>query len=218
MTSKRHIPSPTRVEDDALLDAARACVLDQGVRRTTLTDVARRAQVSRMTLYRRFPDVRSLLATLMTREFGQALTRAAESVAGAPTARERLVRGAVAGVRAITADPLMRTVLDRDGELVLPYVVERLGSTQKIAENFLATQLAAGHTDGSVRSADTATQARALLLVVQSFVLSHAPATTDLPADALMAELAHILDTSLRPDETPEQAQAENKQRTSQEP
>ena len=34
-----------------------------GVRRTTLTDVARRAGVSRMTIYRRWPDVRTLVAT-----------------------------------------------------------------------------------------------------------------------------------------------------------
>ena len=47
--------------DDALLDAVRACVMAVGVRRTTLTDVARRAGVSRMTLYRRFPDVEALL-------------------------------------------------------------------------------------------------------------------------------------------------------------
>ena len=31
-------------EDDRLLDAARACVLAVGVRRTTVTDVARRAR------------------------------------------------------------------------------------------------------------------------------------------------------------------------------
>ncbi|SDD28990.1 TetR/AcrR family transcriptional regulator [Actinokineospora iranica] len=190
--------SPSRVDDDVLLDAARACVLDQGVRRTTLTDVARRAEVSRMTLYRRFPDVRSLLTALMTREFGQLLARVSGSVTG-QNARARLVGGSVASVRAIVADPLMRTVLDRDGELVLPYVVQRLGSTQHIAEQFLLAQLAAGHEDGSVRMADPAAQARALLLVVQSFVLSHGPATVDVGAEALLAELAHVLDASLAP-------------------
>lgn len=200
MTAKRHTPPSTRVDDRVLLDAARDCVLDQGVRRTTLTDVARRARVSRMTLYRRYPDVRSLLAALMTREFGQLLTRATASVADAPSARDRLVRGAVAGLRAITADPLMRIVLDRDGALVLPYVVERLGSTQKIAEAFLVGQLTAGHADGSIREADTAAQSRAILLTVQSFVLSHTPATADVPSDSLLAELTHLLDAALRPE------------------
>ncbi|UVS76841.1 MULTISPECIES: TetR/AcrR family transcriptional regulator [Actinokineospora] len=200
MNAKRHTPPATRVDDRVLLDAAKDCVLAQGVRRTTLTDVARRARVSRMTLYRRYPDVRSLLAALMTREFGDLLTRAAASVIEGPTARDRLVRGAVAGVRAITADPLMRTVLDRDGALVLPYIVERLGSTQKIAEAYLVSQLTAGHADGSIRRADTAVQARALLLTVQSFVLSFGPATADVPADDLLTELTHLLDAVLRPE------------------
>ena len=42
-----------RNADDPVLDSARACVLAVGVRRTTMTDIARRAGVSRMTLYRR---------------------------------------------------------------------------------------------------------------------------------------------------------------------
>src|SRR5439155_16686451 len=49
--------SSIRNTDESVLEAARACVLAVGVRRTTLTDVARRAGLSRMTLYRRYPDV-----------------------------------------------------------------------------------------------------------------------------------------------------------------
>ncbi|MGH2970425.1 MAG: helix-turn-helix domain-containing protein, partial [Solirubrobacteraceae bacterium] len=66
--SQRHAFEPA---EDAVLDAARACVLAVGFRRTTFSDVARRAGVSRMTLYRRFPDLETLLSSLMTREFGR---------------------------------------------------------------------------------------------------------------------------------------------------
>src|SRR5919109_3205356 len=69
-------------EDGRLLDAARACVLAVGVRRTTLTDVARRAGVSRMTLYRRFPDLEGVLSAMMTREFGRLVAVAAARAAG----------------------------------------------------------------------------------------------------------------------------------------
>jgi AcrR family transcriptional regulator len=199
MTSQRHISQrhSNRVDDDVLLDAARACVLAIGVGRTTLTEVARRAQVSRMTLYRRFPDVRSLIAALMTREFGGLLAEMSAALTG-PTARDRLVTGIVAGVRALVENPIMRAALDLEPELIMPYVVHRLGSTQKLAEQFIADQVKAGHDDGSVRQGDVTVQARALLLVVQSFVLSLRPATSDMDTDDLLAELGRLLDGAVR--------------------
>ncbi|GAA3459980.1 TetR/AcrR family transcriptional regulator [Saccharothrix longispora] len=187
MTSQRH-------SDDALLDAARDCVVEVGVRRTTLTDIAKRAGVSRMTLYRRFPDVGTLVRALMTREFTQLLGRI--EVTGA-TARERLVDQAVTGIRLLAADPLMRRVLDLDAELMLPYLVQRLGSTQKLVEQFLTARIAEGHADGSIRAGSTAAQARLVLLTAQSLVLSIRPATTDLDFAELLAELAAYLDAAL---------------------
>ena len=65
MTSLRHTPAlDERGEPaDAYLDAARDCILDVGWRRTTLTEVARRAGVSRMTIYRTWPTCRRCSAT-----------------------------------------------------------------------------------------------------------------------------------------------------------
>ncbi|SHH00663.1 TetR/AcrR family transcriptional regulator [Streptoalloteichus hindustanus] len=211
MTSQRHsvdpaVPRvpPNRVDDDALLDAARECVLAVGVRRTTLTDVARRAGVSRMTLYRRFPDIRTLVAKLMTREFGALLGAAAEGVPSTANARERLVAGVVGAVRLLADNPLLRTVLDIDPELLLPYVVERIGGTQRVAEQFLREQVVAGHADGSVRAGDATVQSRLLFLTTQSLVLSLRPASSDGTAPAaLFAELAHQLDAALRPSPGP---------------
>ena len=59
--------------DDQILDAARSCVLDFGLRRTTLAEVARRAGVSRPTVYRRWPDTRAVVADLLTREIRTAI-------------------------------------------------------------------------------------------------------------------------------------------------
>lgn len=180
-----------------LLDAARDCVLFVGVRRTTLTDIAKRAGTSRMTVYRRFPGVTSVVAALMTREFGTLLNRAAGKDG---SARERLVASAVDAAGRLVADPLLRGVLDRDPELLLPYLVQRIGGTQRLAEKFITEQLAAGHADGSVRTAPIAAQTRMFFLTVQSFVISHRPATADIAEDDLLAELATSLDHALRPD------------------
>jgi AcrR family transcriptional regulator len=209
MSTKRHTPSAladtrtrqaaARVADDVLLDAARTCVLAVGVRRTTLAEISRTARVSRMTLYRRFPDVRSVLAALMTREFGALLQHAGADGMAMPTARERLVTSAVVAVRALSGDALFRTLLDVDPELVLPYIVERLGATQRFAEGVVLALLAAGHDDGSIRTAEPSAQARSILLVVQSFAFSLRPATADVDEAALLGELRHVLDATLRP-------------------
>lgn len=191
----------TRVSDDALLDAARTCALTSGVRRTTLVAVARAAGVSRMTVYRRYPDVTTLLAALMTREFGRVLEGLAARAASGPHARATLVDTAVRAVLAVADDPLMRTVLDHDAGLLLPYLVERIGSTQRIAEHFLHERLLAGHADGSVRAGDAAAQARTLFLVAGSFVISLRPATSDVDRDTLVAELRAALDGALTPRE-----------------
>ncbi|MDI2031617.1 TetR/AcrR family transcriptional regulator [Saccharopolyspora sp. TS4A08] len=188
-----------RVDDADLLRAARECVLTNGVRRTTLTEVARTAGVSRMTLYRRFPDVGSMVTTLVTVEFGEVLEQA-HRAAGTGDARTRLVNGMVRGIRLLHEAPLLQRVLDTDAELLLPYLVERLGSTQIAADGFLREFLKAGHADGSIRPGDVAVQARSLLLLTQSFVISAGPASQDLDLDALTDELALLLDGALRPE------------------
>src|SRR2546428_10498651 len=101
MTPIRHNSS----DSDVVLDAVRDCVLAFGVRRTTLTDVARRAGVSRMTIYRRWPDVRSLVADLMTREWADAVASVAPPEDGGP-GRPRAVGALVAGGAALRAHPL----------------------------------------------------------------------------------------------------------------
>ena len=51
---------------DRILAAAASCVRDFGIERVTLAEIARRAGVSRPTVYRRWPDTRSILASLLT--------------------------------------------------------------------------------------------------------------------------------------------------------
>ncbi|MFI0349178.1 TetR/AcrR family transcriptional regulator [Actinomadura sp. 9N407] len=198
MTSERH----NRTDDDAVLDAARDCVLAVGVRRTTLTDIARRAGVSRMTLYRRWPDVRTIVGDLMTREW-LAAALGAQPPADTGPARERLVRGLVAGVGAVRSHPLLQKIVEVDPELLLPYMLDRCGASQLAFLEMFEELLREGHRDGSIRTGHTARQARALLLVVQSFGLSGRTMTDDtdpeLGDDAFDAELAHILERTLAP-------------------
>ncbi|OQQ13552.1 TetR family transcriptional regulator [Streptomyces sp. M41(2017)] len=192
-----------RPDSDPVLDAVRDCVLAVGVRRTTLTDVARRAGVSRMTLYRRWPDVRSLVGDLMTREWIDVATSAMPEPRSDGRTRTLIVDGLVAGIEAFRAHPLFRKIIDVDPELLLPYVLDRRGASQEALLGLLADALKEGHADGSVRRAPVDRQARALLLVVQSFTLSLRTMTDEddpeLTSAAFLDELRTLLERTLTP-------------------
>ncbi|MDT0614933.1 TetR/AcrR family transcriptional regulator [Streptomyces lancefieldiae] len=205
MAPKRHNHSsrPKPSDDDAVLDAVRDCVLAVGVRRTTMTDVARRAGVSRMTLYRRHPDVRSLVGDLMTREWVAVATGSVPEPRAGLGTRTRMVEGLVAGVAAFRGHPLFRKIVDVDPELLLPYVLDRRGASQEALLELLAQSVREGHTDGSVRPGHPERQARSVLLVVQSFALSLRTMTDEDDAEltpaAFLAELRTILERTLTP-------------------
>jgi AcrR family transcriptional regulator len=183
---------------EAILDATRASVLDFGIRRTTLTDVARRAGVSRMTVYRRYPDVDAVLRDLMTREFGVAMAEVAAQ-AGGGSGRERVRAHVLASVEAFRSSPLMGKIVDAEPELLVPYVLDRMGETQRAAIGLISRDLADGQVDGSIRAGDVRVMAQALLLVAQSFTLSSSIAD-DVPAEALRPELARMVDGLLAPE------------------
>ncbi len=185
-----------RHTDDVVLDAVRVCVLAVGVRRTTLTDVARRAGVSRMTLYRRYPDVDALVRDLMTREFS-ALLHSARGRSG--NGRQRLVATAVSAAAALRGNELFRRMMDVDPELLLPYVVDRLGGTQWTVVEALADGVRAGQSDGSIRDGDVSVLAHTALLLVQPFVYSARVVGGVLDEKALGHELSVALDRYLAP-------------------
>ncbi|WP_329286042.1 TetR/AcrR family transcriptional regulator [Streptomyces sp. NBC_00691] len=199
MTPIRH----NHEDADPVLDAARDCVLAVGVRRTTLTDIARRAGVSRMTIYRRWPDVRSLVGDLMTREWIAVAAGAMPPADEDRPERERIVAGLVAGAAAFRAHPLFHKIIDVDPELLLPYILDRRGASQDALLGLLHTALEDGHEDGSVRRVRADLQARSLLLVVQSFTLSLRTMTDDtdpeLSEAAFLDELRTLLERTIAP-------------------
>ena len=196
MPSRRHT-------DTALLDAARECVATVGVRRTTVTDVARRAGASRMTVYRLFPDAGTLWSTLLTREFGDVIAEAEAAAAHLTTARERLVAATAGAIERIGADPVVRRVLELDPDLLVPYITERLGQSQYLAMAQFRRYLAAGREDGSIRPLDEAAAAYLLLLVVGSVVLAARVTEKEGRTASVIAELSTMLDAYLAPRSAP---------------
>jgi AcrR family transcriptional regulator len=170
-----------------------------GVRRTTLTDVARRAGVSRMTVYRRFPDVTALVQSLMTREFVALINDARESAPQDANARERFAASFAEGVRRLSEHTLFRRILDVDPDLLLPYAVQRYGAFQRAALAAFAAELEAGIAEGSIREADPELLAASIELMGRGFVFAALAEDVASRRDALTRELETTLERGLRP-------------------
>ena len=204
MTSLRH--NPDGIEHgpesprDTYLDVARACILDVGWRRTTLTEVARRAGVSRMTIYRTWPDMPQLLGDLMTREWGGVVEAAVGGQDPEHSAVDRLVGGIVGTVRALRDNELFVRIIELDPELILPYLLSRRGRSQDLILALTEEAIADGQRAGEMRKGDVVAMSRALLLTAHGFVLSAHTMVDDKVSEAeLDEELATLLDRMLQP-------------------
>lgn len=176
-----------------LLDAALGEVLEHGIRRTTASDIARRAGVSRQTLYRYWPDAQALFAALVTRELLSVLP-----VVEAPDL-DTLVEVLVATADDMRRMPLVERLRDTDPELFARYVFERLGASQRGIHAELARRIRAGQDGGFVRAGAPDAMAGMLLLAVQSAVQSAPLVAEWLTGDAWRSELAALLRGHLRP-------------------
>ena len=162
-------------------------MVDFGVDRVTLAEIARRAGVSRPTVYRRWPDTRSIVAALLTRHITD-VTRDAPLLGDD---RESLVRQIVTVANLLRRDELVMSVMH--SELAPIYITERLGSSQQMLIGALADRLRVAQRHGSVRAGDPLQMATMVLLIAQSTIQSERIVRPILDSDALAAELTYSL-------------------------
>jgi len=174
---------------DRILDAAESCVVNFGVDRVTLAEIARRARVSRPTVYRRWPDTRSILAALLTAR----ITGAWRDVPAEGEGRVALVERIVMVAERLRHDDLITSVLRSAPEVAMVYIAGRLGTSQRILIDAVAAELRAAQRDGSVRAGDPRQLAAMVLLIAQSTIQSAQIVKPILDDDALTTELAHSL-------------------------
>jgi AcrR family transcriptional regulator len=186
--------SETTVEE-RILDAAAECILAYGVERTTMTEIARRARVSRPTIYRRWPDIRWVIAEVLTVRISGVL----DTVPARGVGREAMVERVVRVAEHLRNDEIVQSVIRNAPSLAMVYIAERLGTSQQILIDALADAIAAAQAEGSVRHGDPQQMGAMCLLITQSTIQSAQIVDPILDADALAVELAHCLDGYLKP-------------------
>ena len=185
----------TIAAEERILAAAADCVLAFGTDRVTLAEIARRAGLSRPTVYRRHPDTRSILAALLTARITDALVAVPSTGVG----REPLVARIVGVARRVGRDDVVTSVLHQAPDLAMVYLTERLGTSQKILLDVVAAEIESAQADGSVRSGDARELAAMTLLITQSTTLSARLVEPILDATNLLVQLTHALNGYLKP-------------------
>ena len=179
MCNTRFVSTPPQsppVIGDAILSAAYDSLCQVGASKLTIQRLADQANVSRMTVYRRFGDLDTVLRKVMTAEIVHAVAEAEAASTDAETARQRIGTAGAQVVSELATHPVFRSILSNDAQAVLPLLTERFGSGQSVLRDHVAAHLATGMAslggDGSVREADPTELAFMLVMACQSFVLS----------------------------------------------
>jgi AcrR family transcriptional regulator len=182
--------------DDALseriLDAALAVASASGVRHLTMDEVARRAGVGRMTVYRRFGDRGRLVDGLIARETRRGLEQIAAELDPDADPRERMAQGFVAALRVAREHPLLLRFSQLEPEAFLAELNAPGDPAGALAREFLAQQIREGQRSGELRAGDAEAAAELLFRIGVSFVLMP-KSTIAIEDDDVARELARNL-------------------------
>ncbi|MBB2914551.1 AcrR family transcriptional regulator [Streptosporangium becharense] len=195
LLERAYIDAVERVDDTDetrahILDAAYEQFCRMGIRRSTMEDVARRAGVSRITVYRRFTTKEALVEHVVRREFRRYFNRFLTDIEQAGTAADRVVLGFVSSLRAIRHNPLIGGLIAAEPDLLVPSMINDGGRTLATVRQFVAGQLRREQRAGNV-SGDLDTDLVAELMVrVSASFLAIPSHIIDLDDDGQLAAVA----------------------------
>jgi AcrR family transcriptional regulator len=173
---------------ERILDATAAQLELFGLRRMSVEDVARRAGVSRMTIYRRFPQKDRLIEAAILRDCRRFFGELETATAGLPTLDDRLVESFVAALRFAGTHPVLQRLIVSEPETLLPYLTVEGGAVLGVVREFLVGRIRAGQAEGIVAEFDPEPLAEILARLALSFVLtpeSRLPPITEAEGRAL---------------------------------
>jgi AcrR family transcriptional regulator len=140
---------------------------DFGIRRTTMEDVARRAGLSRVTIYRRFPGKERLVEAVILGEAQRFFAELEQAVARLDSVEERIVEAFVHTLGAAREQRLLNRLLRTEPDTILPHLTIDGGPVLAAGTAFLARQMRAGRSGVPAREIDTVAE------VVSRLVLSY---------------------------------------------
>ncbi|WP_083336079.1 TetR/AcrR family transcriptional regulator [Mycobacteroides saopaulense] len=124
---------------ERVLAAASEQIAVAGWRRSTVDDVAKRAGLSRATVYRRFPNKKALTEAVVYAELRKYMAGVASRVEGrSMTLADRMAESSSYTVEFILDHPLLRRLLETEPESILPALTVEAGPLVETFREFCA--------------------------------------------------------------------------------
>ncbi len=184
---------PAETIQERLLGAALDAATIHGIQKLAMGDVARRAGLSRQTLYRYYPSKDALVAAVVAAQ----TTELIEQVVGAATVlddpRSSLEAALVTALRLLRDHPLLDRLLTTEPEALLPLLTTE-GSPAMVQVRSIVELLVAERSPAAVRTDPVAL--RRFADVVTRLIISYAISAPDDPPEVV----AHFLALFLIPD------------------
>ena len=163
------------VDDDAIseriLDAALALAAASGLRHLTMDDVARRAGVGRMTVYRRFASKPALIESLSIRECRRCLSMIGSAIDLEAPVIDRAAAVFVTVLRVIREHPMLERLARVEPEALLGELTRDHSGVFRLVRDFLVTLIRTGQEAGELIAGDPELMAEIGLRLGVSFVL-----------------------------------------------
>jgi AcrR family transcriptional regulator len=156
---------------ERILDAALELAAASGLRHLTMDDVAARAGVGRMTVYRRFSSRAELVDALTVRESRRCLERIQAAVEAETQAAARLTAVFVTTLVVIREHPMLARLARFEPEALIAELTRDDSAAFRLVRAFLVGLIREGQASGEIAQGDPDLLAELALRLGASFVL-----------------------------------------------
>lgn len=172
-----------------LLDAALEAATIHGISKLSMGDVARRADLSRQTLYRHYPSKDALVAAVVTAETTQLIEQVVAAALEHTDPQDSLEAGLLAALTVLRDHPLLDRLVRTEPEALLPLLTTDTSPVMVQVRSVVEAIL----TEGSPDLTHDAVALRRFADVVTRLLISYAVSAPDDPPEVV----AHFLSTFL---------------------
>lgn len=180
----------TTPEVERILDAALSLFSDIGIKRGTIGEVAKRAGVDRVTVYRRVGNKDEIVQAVVAREATRVFEQIVAAAGRPKTFEDRVAVGFASMIGALREHSLLNRMLGLEPETVLPQLTTEAGQLLAAATLATMTVFEQAASDGLIDNSDDMLPSAELIVRVAHSFLVTPHALVDVESTASATEFA----------------------------